>query len=362
MRQYTVENRANSTTPALIRTLKLLLNETGLAKTPLTVDETIDRATMLLANQVSTLNSLGGTATKVNTRALVYLAKTYGGGIVAKSLTPNLFGPIPNVPKFLDLMLSTPSWLFRLFYSPGEDNSKRTINNANFLTAYRENFPEYLPPGTAWETNFTRFCDFVAGDAAISDSRWSAYLFATAMHEGRAAADKWKATWNPVSETGGSAKSYGGLQTVTDWDGTPLNASGQRISAAAKNGPSIQRSFYGRGYVQITHQDNYRAMDEALSQGNLLVTDPEKTIREPQLSYNILSYGLRNGSFRGTGRSRTPGLGYTGGHKLSDFLNANSTDYVRARQIVNGDLGANGQKIADYALTFKAMLEATVSI
>lgn len=102
-------------------------------------------------------------------------------------------------------------------------------------------------------------------------------------------------------------------------------------------------------------------MDEALNQNNQLVVDPDKTIREPELSYRILSYGLRNGSFRGSNRGRVAGQGYIGGHKLSDYLNSTTTDYVNARRIVNGDTGADGQKVANYALTFKAMLEATAT-
>ena len=135
------------------------------------------------------------------------------------------------------------------------------------------------------------------------------------MHEGRAAADKWKATWNPVSESGGEGKTYGQLETVVDWDNVPIDVNGSRISAitdanelkrlagkliavhdAAKRkdvfypkSSSIQRRYYGRGYVQITFQANYRAMDEAFNLGNKLLADPELAARDAQLSYNISS-------------------------------------------------------------------------
>jgi hypothetical protein len=206
-------------------------------------------------------------------------------------------------------------------------------------------------------------------------------MLATAMHEGRAAADKWKATWNPVKETGGENQWYGKPETVVDWKGKPLDASGNRIAPVKdpnelkKMGGNlvtidgskypkdkvIQRRYYGRGYAQITSQDNYRAMDEALNlNGALHAADPDLAARDAEVAYKIMSYGMRKGSYLGK-KAHVAGQGYVGGHKLADFFNDNRTDYVSARDIINAGRD-DATLIAGYALTFEAMLEASASI
>lgn len=205
-------------------------------------------------------------------------------------------------------------------------------------------------------------------DDAITDIRWIAYMLATTLHEARSAATGWKVTWMPVEETGGSGMDYGALQPAVGWDGRPVNAAGQRLPAVAAGTPGsqalggkhyrsselVQRRYYGRGYVQITHQDNYRAMGDALGLGNEMVARPELTL-DPDIAYRIMSHGMRLGSFRGN-RSRNSSLGYHGGHKLADFLGA-QTDYVAARRIINGDGAKHGALIAGYAERFESILQ-----
>lgn len=76
--------------------------------------------------------------------------------------------------------------------------------------------------------------------------------------------------------------------------------------------------YYGRGYVQLTHERNYKVMGEAF--GIDLLNNPDKAL-DPVLAANILVYGMINGSF--TGR------------RLSQYINQSSVDFVNARRVVN---------------------------
>lgn len=357
MPAYTLSIAKNND-PKLVKIVKSLLNAANLdPKDQLAVDETIDKKLFARASQFSVLNNLGATNGFISTRTIVCLAKKYGFK--------------------LNLTMVEPSWLGK-FFRVCISNHFAPIDVEVFLSMYKENFREYLPADTAWMDNFRRFLGFLKSDTEIRDRRWAAYMLATAMHEGRAEADNWKATWNPVKETGGEGKWYGKLESVVDWKGKPLDASGNRIKPVTdadelkklagklvKIGGSmypqdkvIQQRYYGRGYAQITFQDNYRAMDEVLGlNGRLHIVDPDLAARDPEAAYKIMSYGMRKGSYLGK-KVHVQGQGYVGGNKLDDFLNDTSTDYVGARAIIN--LAKDKPKIiAGYALTFEAMLEAS---
>lgn len=211
----------------------------------------------------------------------------------------------------------------------------------------------------------------IQADANLLNVCWIAYMLATLMHECRSAASKWKLTWKPVSETGGDKMAYGKEVVVTNWEGQPLGTDGSALTSEAKPDPKtsekvgklsyskaalIRKSYYGRGYVQITHMDNYRSMDDALGLKKTLLVDPDKAL-DPAIAYNIMSYGMREGSFRGK-RQRTASKGYFGGHKLSDYLGT-SAGYEQARNIINGDVGEHGSTIAGYARTFEKIIQAS---
>lgn len=70
--------------------------------------------------------------------------------------------------------------------------------------------------------------------------------------------------------------------------------------------------YYGRGYLQITWEANYKKFGIADS--------PDKAL-EPETAYRILAKGMREGSFTGK--------------KLSDYINGKA-DYFNARKIING--------------------------
>ena len=106
--------------------------------------------------------------------------------------------------------------------------------------------------------------------------------------------------------------------------------------------------FYGRGYVQLTHEANYRRAGTRLAgrtiSGHLIapdsfVRDPE-LVRDPGVSYAIASRGMRDGWFTGK--------------KLSDYLQA-QRDFVNARRIINGLDQA--KTVAEFADQFHRLLQ-----
>lgn len=96
--------------------------------------------------------------------------------------------------------------------------------------------------------------------------------------------------------------------------------------------------FYGRGFVQLTWEANYRKLGDYL--GLDLVGEPDRAM-EPHVAAQILVTGMRKGMF--TGR------------RLREFVNeAGAKDYVGARVVVNGHDRA--EHIADLARAWEALL------
>jgi hypothetical protein len=161
----------------------------------------------------------------------------------------------------------------------------------------------------------------MAHDPALSEVRWAAYMLATVKHE-------CAETWRPIEEYGkGAGRKYGEVVTVFDSSGQPH-----------------QNRYYGRGYVQLTWRYNYEAIGAALGMGDALLIRPELAL-EPQTAYQIMSWGMRNGTFTGK--------------KLSDYINAGSADYRNARRIINGTDQA--ARIADYARQMETMLLGSIA-
>lgn len=95
--------------------------------------------------------------------------------------------------------------------------------------------------------------------------------------------------------------------------------------------------FYGRGYIQITWEKNYKRFG---------IANNPKLALEPETAYKIASDGMRKGMFTGK--------------KLSDYLTQSKTDFKNARKIVNGlDKAAD---IALIARQFMAILGASQEI
>lgn len=118
-----------------------------------------------------------------------------------------------------------------------------------------------------------------------ADLRWIAYAFATAYHETAY-------TMQPIKELGSS--SY--LQ------GKPYYP------------------YYGRGYVQLTWEDNYRRMGQKL--GIDLLGDNKEKALDPEIAAAVMYIGMRDGDFTGK--------------KLSSYFSSSIDDPVNARRIING--------------------------
>lgn len=122
-----------------------------------------------------------------------------------------------------------------------------------------------------------------------SDPRWWAYVLATAWHETAG-------TMQPIAEYGrGKGRAYG------------------------KPDPITGKTYYGRGYAQLTWKENYARMGERL--GLDLVRNPELAL-QPGPAAEIICLGMAEGLF--TGKS------------LGDYFDADTDDPVNARRIVNG--------------------------
>jgi hypothetical protein len=87
---------------------------------------------------------------------------------------------------------------------------------------------------------------------------------------------------------------------------------------AAKNG----KSYFGRGFVQLTHAGKYMEIGRLLhmSPETALFDEPDRAL-EPDIAARILVEGMSGGWFTGK--------------RLSDYFNEETEDWVGARQIVN---------------------------
>lgn len=95
--------------------------------------------------------------------------------------------------------------------------------------------------------------------------------------------------------------------------------------------------WHGRGYVQLTWQNNYIRAGKALDVD--LISDPDRAL-EPDIAAEILVLGCRDGWFTGK--------------KLGDYVTIRKSDFVNARRVVNGTDKA--QSIAKLAEQYDAAL------
>ena len=89
--------------------------------------------------------------------------------------------------------------------------------------------------------------------------------------------------------------------------------------------------FYGRGFSQLTWEDNYRKFSPVV--GIDIVKYPEK-VMIPAIGAKILVFGMKNGSFT------TKGTALKSSNNLSKYFNATTTNWYDARRIVNGTFRA----------------------
>lgn len=154
----------------------------------------------------------------------------------------------------------------------------------------------------------------------LMDPTHRAYILATVFHETGA-------TMQPVRETFASSdqQSVNRLEAAWSkgqltWVKTPY----WRFDASGK-------AWFGRGYVQITHRENYARIGELI--GVDLVGNPSLAL-DPDVATKIAVVGMQRGAFTGVA--------------LRDFLPG---DYRNARKIINGTESA--AKVAGYAEKFE---------
>jgi predicted chitinase len=95
--------------------------------------------------------------------------------------------------------------------------------------------------------------------------------------------------------------------------------------------------YYGRGYVQLTWKNNYEKYGKLLNKD--LAKHPELAL-DPEIALFVLVHGFKTGTF--TGR------------KITDYIDAQKTDFVNARRCINGLDKAHD--IADVAKNYLAKL------
>jgi hypothetical protein len=140
----------------------------------------------------------------------------------------------------------------------------------------------------------------------LTDLRWLAYIFATTYHETNR-------TMEPVREA---------YWLSEDWRKKNLR----------------YYPYYGRGYVQLTWEENYEKYG--------IASQPDRAL-EPPLAAFIMFDGMIKGTFTGK--------------KLSDFFHGTTTDWVGARKIINGT--DQDDLIADYARKFhEALLDSVEEV
>jgi len=76
--------------------------------------------------------------------------------------------------------------------------------------------------------------------------------------------------------------------------------------------------YYGRGFVQLTWEANYRKYSQKL--GIDLVADPDKAM-DPKIALFILVDGFKTGTFTGK--------------KITDYINDEETNFHNARRCIN---------------------------
>lgn len=165
-----------------------------------------------------------------------------------------------------------------------------------------------------------------------------AYMLATAWHEtGK--------TMQPIRETFAESDD----QAIARLD--KAFAKGQLTWVSRPYWRKDRRglSWFGRGLVQITHEDNYAKADNLI--GSVGLKDNPSLALVMDYAIKIMIKGMQTGMFRG--------------RKLSDYT---ARQYVDMRDIINADktkkvlVGVRrttmGQMIAEYALVFEQALRA----
>ena len=96
--------------------------------------------------------------------------------------------------------------------------------------------------------------------------------------------------------------------------------------------------YYGRGFVQITWDFNYKHYSKILNED--LLKNPDLAMI-PKYAFRIMIDGFKKGVFTGK--------------KITDYINSDKTDYKGARKCINGT--DKDDTIATYARLFESILK-----
>lgn len=108
--------------------------------------------------------------------------------------------------------------------------------------------------------------------------------------------------------------------------------------------------YIGRGYVQLTWEENYRKFGKAL--GVNLIENP-KLANDPDIAWAILEMGMTDGEYG----SKDPDFTI---YTLEDFFNKDGNDFYNARKIINPRDKSSYLPIADAAMKFYRALDASI--
>jgi len=196
------------------------------------------------------------------------------------------------------------------------------IDRKAFFDAVRDDFG---PLDQGQVDGFNRFLDATAD----LDITWRAYILATVWHETGTA-------MQPVRET----KASSDQAAVNILDKAFKAGKLPWVKAPYWRFDQSGKSWLGRGYVQVTHKDNYAKSSKYA--GVDLTAYPEKML-EPAISVKVAVGGMIDGIFTGKG--------------LADYLPG---DYKGARRIINGQESA--AKVAGYATIFEDCLRSASAV
>lgn len=267
-------------------------------------------------------------------------------------------------------------------------------NTVTFSKSYTAEFKSVPKYNLASMSDLLFVVGKIGSDPRIVDIRWAAYMLATTFIESshtvrvkRQTVDKqghvkahttkvWR-NFRPIEEAGhGKGRDYylpvkiralpSGDVRVTEYDGEQWTVSlatakeramlaGQARGVPAAAAASAvytaddgdEHSYFGRGYVQLTWWNNYAGAGVTLGRGLAFLLDPD-LVDDPDVAYSIMSTGMITGGI------------FANGRKLSQYFSGAHTDYVNARNMVNGGAPhANKVEVANIAQMFEKVLFAS---
>lgn len=128
--------------------------------------------------------------------------------------------------------------------------------------------------------------------------------------------------WECKSQGIGSLEQIAYVQATADWE---TNHTMKPVKEAYWLSEQWRKDnlryypYYGRGYVQLTWESNYKKYADIL--GYDIVKDPDRVMNE-NVALFILVHGFKHGTFTGK--------------RLGDYVNDIMVDFINARRCING--------------------------